>query len=43
MVDLKGQYQSLKSEIDPALLKALSEARFILGPNVLAFEQEASE
>lgn len=43
MVDLKGQYQSLKSEIDPALLKALSEARFILGPNVLAFEQEAAE
>ncbi|MFV2031438.1 MAG: DegT/DnrJ/EryC1/StrS family aminotransferase, partial [Gammaproteobacteria bacterium] len=42
MVDLKGQYQILKSEIDTALLKALSETRFILGPNVLAFEQEAA-
>jgi dTDP-4-amino-4,6-dideoxygalactose transaminase len=42
MVDLKGQYQNLKSEIDSALLEALSEARFILGPNVQAFEQEAA-
>jgi len=43
MVDLKGQYQSLKSEIDTALLQALSETRFILGPNVQAFEQEAAD
>lgn len=43
MVDLKGQYENLKSEIDTALLKALSEARFILGPNVQAFEQETAD
>ena len=43
MVDLKDQYQSLKSEIDTAILQALSEARFILGPNVQAFEQEAAD
>ena len=43
MVDLKGQYENLKSEIDTALLEALSEARFILGPNVQAFEQEAAD
>ena len=43
MVDLKGQYEKLKSEIDTALLKALSETRFILGPNVQAFEQEAAD
>ena len=43
MVDLKGQYESLKSEIDAAMLQALGETRFILGPNVQAFEQEAAE
>ena len=43
MVDLKGQYENLKSEIDPALLQSLSESSFILGPNVLAFEQEAAD
>jgi dTDP-4-amino-4,6-dideoxygalactose transaminase len=43
MVDLKGQYENLKSEIDTALLKALSETRFILGPNVQAFEQETAD
>ena len=43
MVDLKGQYENLKSEIDPALLQALSESHFILGPNVLAFEQEVAD
>jgi len=43
MVDLKGQYQALKQEIDSGILQALSETRFILGPNVQAFDQEAAE
>ena len=42
MVDLKGQYQALKQEIDDALLTALAETRFILGPNVQEFEREAA-
>ncbi|MFT5224960.1 MAG: dTDP-4-amino-4,6-dideoxygalactose transaminase [Polaribacter sp.] len=42
MVDLKGQYENLKAEIEPAMLQALAEARFILGPNVQAFEQESA-
>ncbi len=42
MVDLKGQYESLKDEIDSAMLQALGETRFILGPNVQAFEQESA-
>ncbi len=42
MVDLKGQYQTLKSEIDAALLNALENTQFILGPNVRAFEEEAA-
>ena len=43
MVDLKGQYETLKPEIDAAILQALGETRFILGPNVQAFDQEAAE
>jgi dTDP-4-amino-4,6-dideoxygalactose transaminase len=43
MVDLKGQYETLKSEIDSAILQALGETRYILGPNVQAFDQEAAQ
>ncbi len=43
MVDLKGQYAGLKAEIDAALIDALGETRFILGPNVQAFDAEAAE
>ena len=43
MVDLKGQYEILKAEIDDAILQALGETRFILGPNVQAFDQEAAD
>lgn len=43
MVDLKGQYESLQPEIDNAILQALGETRFILGPNVQAFDQEAAQ
>jgi dTDP-4-amino-4,6-dideoxygalactose transaminase len=40
MVDLKTQYQSIKSEIDQAVLDAIESAQFILGPNVSGLEQE---
>ena len=43
MVDLKGQYETIKDEIDTAILQALAETRFILGPNVQAFDQEAGD
>jgi dTDP-4-amino-4,6-dideoxygalactose transaminase len=43
MVDLKGQYLTLKDEIDAALLDGLAATQFILGPNVQAFEKEAAE
>ncbi len=43
MVDLKGQYEILKQEIDEAVLEALSATQFILGPNVQAFEQESAD
>lgn len=43
MVDLKGQYEALKSEIDAAVIQSLGETRYILGPNVQAFEKETAE
>lgn len=43
MVDLKAQYDDLRSEIDQGLADVLDTAQFILGPNVQAFEKEAAE
>jgi dTDP-4-amino-4,6-dideoxygalactose transaminase len=42
MVDLREQYHRLKQELDANLLQALEETRFILGPNVQAFEREVA-
>ena len=43
MVDLRGQYRRLKSEIDQAVEDVLDSARFIRGPVVTAFEEELAE
>lgn len=43
MVDLKIQYEHFKKEIDQAMLEALGNTQFILGPNVQSFEKEAAE
>ena len=43
MVDLKAQYETLKDKIEPAMLEALANTQFILGPNVQAFEKEAAQ
>ncbi|MBE9536558.1 MAG: DegT/DnrJ/EryC1/StrS family aminotransferase [Proteobacteria bacterium] len=40
MVDLKGQYRSLKGEIDAAISEVVDSAYFILGPNVKKLEEE---
>ncbi|MDP6581664.1 MAG: DegT/DnrJ/EryC1/StrS family aminotransferase [Vicinamibacterales bacterium] len=40
MVDLRAQYTSIKDEIDTAVLGVLASARFALGPEVAAFEEE---
>lgn len=37
-VDLKAQYDSIKSEIDPAIASVIAETAFIGGPHVAAFE-----
>lgn len=43
MVDLKGQYQSLKKEIDNGIQDVLNATSFILGPNVQALEKEVAD
>ncbi len=42
LLDLKEQYQNLKLEIDEKIQEVLQSTRFILGPNVEAFEKEAA-
>jgi len=43
MCDLTRQYRSLKSEIDAAMQDVAGGSRYILGPNVKAFEKEMAE
>jgi dTDP-4-amino-4,6-dideoxygalactose transaminase len=40
MVDLKGQYDRIREEIDDAVRKVIQEGRFIRGPEVGEFECE---
>jgi len=40
LADIKAQHRALKQEISAALAKVFDECRFILGPNVEAFERE---
>ena len=40
LMDLKAQYQSIKSEVDEAVLKVLASAEYILGREVRAFDEE---
>ena len=39
-LNLQAQYEALKSELLPAVEKALASGHYVLGPNVAAFEQE---
>ncbi|MCL5774007.1 MAG: DegT/DnrJ/EryC1/StrS family aminotransferase [Firmicutes bacterium] len=43
ILDLKEQYQSIKSEINEAVGKVLGETQFILGPEVKKLEEEIAE
>jgi dTDP-4-amino-4,6-dideoxygalactose transaminase len=42
LVDLVAQYNTIQPEIDAALRDVLASGKFILGPNVTAFEQEVA-
>lgn len=43
LIDLKLQYASIKEEIDPTVMRVLSETKFIMGPDVKAFEEEMAK
>jgi len=43
ILDLKAQYESIKDEINAAIAEVLESTRFILGPNVAAFEEEVAD
>jgi UDP-2-acetamido-2-deoxy-ribo-hexuluronate aminotransferase len=43
MVDLVGQYQKIKSEVDSAIMNVIESAAFIKGPDVKEFEKELAE
>lgn len=42
MVDLVGQYEKIKTEVDAAVLSVMGSAAFINGPEVKEFEKELS-
>lgn len=42
MVDLKGQYQKIKTEIDSAIQEVISSTQFIKGPKLKSFEDNLS-
>jgi dTDP-4-amino-4,6-dideoxygalactose transaminase len=42
LVDLTAQYHAIEAEIDQAVHQVLESGHFILGPNVLALEQETA-
>jgi dTDP-4-amino-4,6-dideoxygalactose transaminase len=43
MVDLKGQYEGIKTEINEAISEILDSSAFINGPHVKAFQNELEE
>ena len=43
LLDLKAQYRGIQNEIEETALRVMREQRFILGPEVEAFEQEIAQ
>jgi dTDP-4-amino-4,6-dideoxygalactose transaminase len=42
LLDLKQQYRSIKQELDAALMRVVESQHFILGPEVVALEEEVA-
>jgi dTDP-4-amino-4,6-dideoxygalactose transaminase len=42
LVDVQAQYEALRAEVMDRIAEVLDSGRFILGPNVRAFEEEAA-
>ena len=43
VIDLKKQYESIRTELDDAIARVLAKGSFILGAEVAAFEEGVSE
>lgn len=43
MVDLKGQYEKIKDQIDPAINQVIESTAFINGPQVSSFQRELEQ
>ena len=43
MVDLRGQYEKIKEEVDQAILEVVGSSQFINGPEVKNFQKEFEE
>lgn len=43
MVDLKGQYEKIKGEVDTAVVSVMGSSAFVNGPEVSAFQKELEE
>src|SRR5213082_3238126 len=39
-LDLKAQYASIRADVEPAVLRVLASTNYVLGPEVVAFEEE---
>ena len=42
LMDIRGQYDEVRERVEAAVIEVLRGGRFILGPNVAAFEDEAA-
>lgn len=42
-VDLKTQYEAIRHEIEPEVLRVLASGSYVLGPDVAAFEKEFAQ
>ena len=43
LLDLRAQYDQIRAEIEPAIARVLKSGRYVLGPEVDAFEQEFAQ
>ncbi len=43
LIDLRAQHQALESQLVRSLRRVFASGRFVMGPNVHAFEQEAAD
>jgi dTDP-4-amino-4,6-dideoxygalactose transaminase len=42
-LDLKAQYREIKREVDTAVARVIDSAQFVLGPEIVAFEQRFAD